>query len=110
MLQPGCSAHTHLLRSIDDTGVVAELQGTQHRSSHGEHQASRHLQEKGEEKKRGVKLGVPAMPPLSGGGVLPWSSKRRRDARKVVNINIHYERENLLFLVTSTWAKGKKNN
>lgn len=68
LLQPGCSAHTHLLRSVDDAGVVAELQGTQHRSSHGEHQASRHLQEKGEEKKRGVKLGVPAMPPLSGGG------------------------------------------
>lgn len=63
-LRRSCSAHTHLLRSVDNASVVAELQGTQHRSSHGEHQASRHLQEKGEEnKKEGLNLGSRLCPP-----------------------------------------------
>lgn len=113
LLRQGCSAHAHLLRGIDDTSVVAKLQGTQHRSSHGEHQASRHLQEKGgENKKEGLKSASQLCPPpirevpqcFSLG-----SCKRRRDALKVVSTNMLDKRENLLFFMASTWAKGKNN-
>lgn len=45
---------SHLLWGIDDTSVVAKLQGTQHCSSHSQHQASCHLRE-GE---KGERLGV----------------------------------------------------
>lgn len=34
---------THLLRGIDNSSVVAKLQGAEHRPSHGQHEAARHL-------------------------------------------------------------------
>lgn len=56
---------SHLLWGVDDTGVVAELQGTQHRSSHSEHQAGRHLQKGEENHNEGLKLGSQLCPPFS---------------------------------------------
>lgn len=47
---------THLLWGIDDAGVVSELEGAQHCSSHSQHQASCHLPENRE---KGLNLGSP---------------------------------------------------
>lgn len=34
---------TYLLGGVDDTSVIAKLQGSEHCPSHGQHEAARHL-------------------------------------------------------------------
>lgn len=42
---------THLLGSVDDSSVVAKLQGAEHCPSHGQHEAARQLLQRGKKKK-----------------------------------------------------------
>lgn len=47
-----CRQITHLLRGIDDTGVVAELQGADHGCSNTHHQRERYLLQDKREKRK----------------------------------------------------------
>lgn len=83
------SRSTHLLWGVDDAGVVSELEGAQHRSSHSQHQASRHLPENGKRVKSGISTALSAPPKRYQGTA--------QDAGKAAGINIQNKRENSLF-------------